>query len=202
MIQQLYTECNAIVISLTFDGLKANLAMVKLLGATLPDKPYFNIEGVPQRVVVLMDNCHMLKLIRNNLKLKSIFYNGDEKIEWKYVAKLNEVQVENGLSLAPKVGATHVNFENAIMRVKYAVQVLSLSTANALEFLHQTNTDFENCLATANFFKIVNDSFDIFNSNYVFAKYIYKKPLSSTTYKIFCDRLDDLKKIIVNLEMF
>ena len=60
------------IISLTFDGCSANLAMVKHLGCNLEVlgadfKTCFKHPSSDHNVYVLLDPCHMLKLVRNTL---------------------------------------------------------------------------------------------------------------------------------------
>ncbi|KAG8175136.1 hypothetical protein JTE90_011643 [Oedothorax gibbosus] len=63
-------ESNIEVPSVTFDGLSCHFTMASCLGAKLdlPDpQPWFKHPSDPQkRVFVILDICHMLKLMRNN----------------------------------------------------------------------------------------------------------------------------------------
>lgn len=77
-------------------------------------------------VVLLLDACHMLKLVRNSFASKKIFLNkNNEKIEWKYVNRLQEIQIRTENKLTNR----HINFRNQIMKVKLASQLLSNSVA-------------------------------------------------------------------------
>ena len=40
----------------------------------------------------------------------------------------------------------------------------------------------------------------MFNSNYKYSKYLYKRELSKNTYEIFCARLNSLKELFNNLK--
>lgn len=61
-------EYGIIIISLTSDGLYANLAVAEHLGARLKeDKPYFQSPTYPQqKIYVVFDPPHMLKLVRKH----------------------------------------------------------------------------------------------------------------------------------------
>ena len=79
------------VIALTCDGSSCHLAMLKNLGADI------SIENMSPSFVhpmdssiqayVLLDICHMLKLVRNALGEGGIFTGGDNNvIQWKYIS--------------------------------------------------------------------------------------------------------------------
>lgn len=80
---------NGTVLSISFDGLPANLSAVKKLGACLdPDKginPQIEFPDAqdPNKIHscnIMPDACHMLKLVRNNWKTRSVFFNGEKKV--------------------------------------------------------------------------------------------------------------------------
>jgi DNA transposase THAP9 len=91
----LLTEClkfinegcpEAIICTLTFDGDPANLKMVEEMGAKFVDDDLCAcfIDPSSKRVIhIILDMCHMLKLIRNNLSKREVFYYQHEKIEWR-----------------------------------------------------------------------------------------------------------------------
>lgn len=57
------------------------------------------------------------------------------------------------------------------MKVKYAVQILSSSVANALEFLESEDfEDFQGSSATVKFLRTIDRLFDILNSKNPFGK--------------------------------
>ena len=64
----------------------------------------------------------------------TIFHNGEE-IKWSYIEKLNEVQLKDNLNLANKLKSKHIQWEQHKMNVKIAVQALSSSVADAIDFL-------------------------------------------------------------------
>lgn len=58
------------------------------------------------------------------------------KIKWEYFEWLLKIQEELGLKLTNKLSKSHVHFLKNTMKVKYAVQILSLSIADAMEVLN------------------------------------------------------------------
>lgn len=104
IITSIYEATGARIVSATFDGPKGNLCMCELLGAnTYPDiNSSIKVEGVPYSINVSLDNCHMLKIIRNNFKQKKILYYKNERIEWNYLEELLNIQTEEQLAVAPK----------------------------------------------------------------------------------------------------
>lgn len=200
IIKTIYDECGARVVYLTFDGLPANLKMTTLLGAnifSLPQKTFFNIDGVPNDIYLSLDNCHMLKLIRNNWRNYRTFYNSyGEKIEWRYLQMLHELQNEKFLCLAPKITPSHIYFDNCKMKVKLATQVFSCAVANGLKYLEKTDSNFIDCLATSKFLQLLNDGFDILNSNNKFAKYPFKRSLSLKNVDLIFKKLSEIEEYI------
>ncbi len=79
-IQRLH-DVGVKVISLTCDGPSCHLSMLSTLGATL--KPFNMIPYFPhpqnkkEKMYVLLDICHMLKLVRNTLGEGGILYDKD-----------------------------------------------------------------------------------------------------------------------------
>jgi len=62
------------------------------------------------------------------------------------------------------------------MSVSLAVQVLSSSIADALQFLQSYNNDFKNATATIEFIRIFDRLFDIMNARNSFGKG-FKSPM-------------------------
>lgn len=80
--------------------------MANYLGADLSNLNnlityFFSILGT--KIHIILDPAHMIKLIRNQFAKGQILYEeNNEKIEWHYVAKLNRIQVAEGLRLDNK----------------------------------------------------------------------------------------------------
>jgi hypothetical protein len=71
--------------------------------------------------------------VRNALgDWKTMIDSNNGKIRWDHIVSLYYYQKNQGLNLANKLTKQHVMFEKNKMKVKFAVQVLSQSVANAL----------------------------------------------------------------------
>lgn len=193
-----FLESNQIdIISLTFDGHKTNISVCEYLGAKfcLNDlKPYFfSLNGT--KIYILLDLCHMLKLIRNHFAAKKIIYDDtNEPVNWYYLWKLNEIQKVEGLTFANKITDRHISFANEKMKVKLASQLFSKSAADSLSYLQSTNKynqTFSKCSSTIRFVEIMNNMFDVFNSMSLYSTYSYKRALSPKNYVEIFSYLDD-----------
>lgn len=154
---------------ITFDGLSTNTKMCNLLGANLnvksPDfHSLFELNG--QQINVIYDNCHMLKLIRNTLGRKKILFDATgAAIKWEFFEKLVEFKKTHGFQMTHKLNQTHLNWKKQPMKVDLAVQTLSASTANSMEYLMKADFDeFSEAEPTIKFITIFNNMFDIFNT--------------------------------------
>lgn len=180
------------VIGLTFDGAPNNIATANLLGCktTFPElNPNFIYEckadSTIKNLLVFPDPCHMLKNIRNCLADTGPLLNGNgEVISWEFLEKLLMLQEKEGLHLGNKVRRAHVFFENKKMNVRLAVQALSNSVADALQFCCEKLKlpEFQNCMATVEFIRIVNNVFDILNSRDI-RKNGFKQPICNANYE-------------------
>ena len=142
-----------------FDGTNANKATVELLGADLPDRPFFQHPSIDDAVVYcIMDNAHMVKLARNTLAKHAMKNKDGKVISWSYIKELHSLQTKEGLRFANKLTAAHVDeWHRRKMKVKLAVQVLSQSVADALQFLlDQGHPNFAGAMATIAFCRLIN----------------------------------------------
>ena len=165
------------VISVTCDGPSCHFKMMKELGASLKPtdmRPYFDNPGSKNhKVYTLLDICHMIKLVRNAIGTYHTLLDEDgNKIEWKYLEALQKFQDTEGLRIANKVRKDHINWWQKKMKVKLATQIISNSSADAIEFCAKVlNLDqFQGSEGTVRFLRIFNQLFDIFNSRNPFAK--------------------------------
>lgn len=104
------------VLCVTMDGHATNISMCNLLGCQLkanplePLKTFFPHPVTGEKVFVMMDACHMLKLARNMLQAYSPVTSSTGQINWTHIVQLNEVQVKDGLHAANKLTHKHVFF--------------------------------------------------------------------------------------------
>lgn len=175
-------DCNIIVSNLTFDGFQANKTMCALLGADLKInsptfKPYFDVKG--QRIFIIFDACHMIKLIRNRFAAKQVLYDSHgSEIKWQYYVDLLKMK-DHGFSLTHKITKSHIEWSNKKMKVNLAVETLSASTASSIEFLMRKGVpEFMNAESTVQFTRCWDTLFDIFNSKKDNSKNTFKNMLS------------------------
>ena len=159
------------------DVTSCHFAMLRELGASMspPDlKPYFTHPlDKSKRVYVLLDICHMLKLIRNTLGNCGTLIDGeDQEICWEYVAALHKLQQEEGLRLGNKLKQAHIMWWQQKMKVNLAAQTLSSSVADAIDYCRDTLKlpQFKGSEATVKFIRTFDHLFDILNSRNPCAK--------------------------------
>lgn len=91
--------------------------------------------------------------------------SNNNEIQWQLIVNLYEYQKEHGFTFANKLNKQHVLFEKNKMKVKYAVQVLSQSVANALLTLSDLkHPKFVNVQPTVDYLKTFDSIYDIMNS--------------------------------------
>lgn len=86
------------------------------------------------------------------------------------------------------------------MKVYLATQLFSESVADAIEFCDKTLKlpDFKYSEGTVNFIRVMNDIFDIFNSRDMKDSF-YKQPLNQNNYASVTDRLEYIRKYLLQL---
>lgn len=116
-------ECdNCKILSLTCDGPQVNFKMMSELGCSITDpsemKHYFLHPVTNEKVYVIFDICHMLKLVRNNWANSKIFLDPEgNEIKWRYIELLHEVQTNEGLYLGNKIRQRHIDWKKSVMKV-------------------------------------------------------------------------------------
>lgn len=191
--------------SITFDGARSNIATARILGASLDPtnlQPFFFHPTTGQKIVIILDICHMLKLVRNTMMSLGLIINGDGKsIMWKYIALLENVQSSQGVLLANKLRSKHINFLNIKMKTSVAAQTLSNSVASALQSqLNLKNPDFAKSEATIEFILYINNLFDIFNSKRK-TNIRFKRPICIETISEYHAYFEKAEKYIRELKI-
>lgn len=106
----------------------------------------------------------MIKLARN-LFAETSLSSGKGDIKFAYVQKLQDLQEEEGLKLKNKLTRVHVDFFGKKMNVKLAVQVLSSSVADAIDYLRSIgHPSFAGSEATVEYLRYLDRLFDILNA--------------------------------------
>lgn len=160
-------DINITVRSLTCDGTIVNVTTYENLGCNFRAPNMITSFRHPKKdtsIHCIFDPAHMVKLCRNifaETKLSSP--NGN--INFKFVKDLHMLQEEEGLRLANRLNANHLNFMGKKMNVKLAAQTLSSSVADAIDFLKSSgNEKFKNSEATTEYIRMIDRLFDILNA--------------------------------------
>lgn len=211
LIRQCLSLCHEVgvkIVSMTFDGAPTNLSTAEILGCKLTDpdnlKSDFPHPVNQESVVIFLDPSHMIKLIRNTFESKKMFYDAqNEKIKWSLLVSLNKLQTNEQLHFANKLTNKHIHFRNQIMKVRLATQLLSRSVAKALLLCNEllTGKAFEDVSGTVKFISIINDLFDIMNSN-KYGKYGFKQPLNSKNVSTISNFFELAKNYILSLKQY
>lgn len=121
------------IISLTGDGLAANIAAYEKLGANFGlNQSYFPSPTYPQqKIYIIFDPSHMLKLVRKHFSSNKIYHN-NELVDWNLLDILVQKQSVDNFNLCNKLTTQHINWHQKPMCVRLAAETLSNSVANAL----------------------------------------------------------------------
>lgn len=154
------TQCGARVLSVTFDGLISNVTMCDILGASFDLKdfrPYFYLPGSDRKIYIIFDPSHMIKLARNCIANNPFLMNKDKMtIKWEYFVTLEEFRTKKGFIRTHKLNKKHIQYKNFKMNVRLAVETLSDSVANSMQYLKtQGYGEFEESSATIEFTRYV-----------------------------------------------
>jgi hypothetical protein len=130
---------------LTMDGHATNLGMVRMFGCDLrqPDnlKTSFPHPFSGHPIHILIDPCHVLKIIRNMWEAYKSVASASGHVNWSYLQCLHALQTNEGLHLANKLSQRHIAFKKQIMKVSLAAQTISSSVANSMQFLMEEEVE-------------------------------------------------------------
>jgi len=195
------------LVSLTCDGPSQNITMIRELGANLcimDMRPYFlHPEDHTQKVHVLLDPCHMLKLLRNVFSTVEVLVREDgQQIRWRYIEELHKLQEKEGLRLGNKLKMAHIQWRNQKMKVNLAAQLFSSSVADALEYCEQElkYPQFSGCAAAVQFLCTIDAAFDVLNSRNPLGKG-HKAPIKPTTKHRAKGILEETESLLLGLKM-
>ena len=194
-------ETGITVTSLTFDGLKSNKTMCKKLGATWNEDTgdyYFPHPVTKDKVYIIYDGCHALKLVRNAFSDGPDFIDAEGRIvSWQFIKELEQFQVSQGLKAANNLKQEHIEWKDNKMNVRIAAQTLSNSVSTALRYCQEDLQlpQFANAEGTAKFCSVINDAFDILNSRDLYNKDKLKEGISEKN-------IDNLKKKVKETETY
>lgn len=158
-------EAGVVVVSITGDGLPANITTYEELGVKFDEnKPYFNSPSHPeQRIYIILDPPHMLKLVRKHFASNKI-YHQNQLVNWGLIETIVQKQSLCNFNFCNKLTNLHVNWFQKPMNVKLACETISNSVANTIRLLRKDGYDeFQQSDATEKFIQFFNDAFDILN---------------------------------------
>ena len=196
------------VVSLTCDGPSCHFSMLKDLGADLSLNTSTFQTSFPHpsdtsiRVNILLDACHMLKLVRNTLADRGVLFDAEGgRISWGFIESLNTLQEEEGLRLGNRLKKSHIQWRKQKMKVNLAAQALSASVADALEYSDTVLAlpQFSDSAATVKFLRIFDELFDVLNSRNPFGTG-FKAPMRKTNRDRWQKALDNADKYIRQLK--
>lgn len=202
------SSCNVRISNITFDGYAANFAMCEILGADL--NPFsdsfktFIINPFDKKpIYIIADPSHMEKLVRNTLASKEIIIDEQNgQVKWDYFVELEKCNRESGFAIVNKLNRKHIDWQQRKMKVRIAVETLSASVADSMEFLMvQGHPEFKDAQATITFIRHFNNLFDILNSRSMQSTTKYKNPLSPQNEKEIFSYLDTVDQYIKGLKL-
>lgn len=209
------TEHDIKISNMTFDGLSANGSMCEILGANFhgPDyKTYIVNPSDKSNVFIIFDPSHMIKLIRNTFGGRKILYSGEDEILWQYIVDLVNYSKEKSYGLTHKLTKRHIEFADRKMHVRTAVETLSRSTADSLEFLRAKGIpEFVNSAPTIKFIRIFDNLFNVMDTQHL-RKYcsecigsdsliVFKNALNPDNYGQVYKFLMEAKDYILSIEI-
>lgn len=197
-------KTGAKVISLTSDGLAANLSVARLLGADLKNnKPYFmRPNGLKEKIYIVLDPPHMIKLLRQYLSRKKL-QHGENELNWNLLETLASKQHKDNFSLTKKLTKNHIEWEHHKMNVKKAVQIFSNDNADALDQLREDKyEDFSGSEKLSEFLRLVNNIFDVVNiGEGKPTDKQFKQPICEANLEKVRELFDSFKRFVSGLTM-
>lgn len=184
------------IIAMAFDGLANNFRTCFELGARFnvngEFKPYIINPYSNEKVFIILDPPHMLKLIRNCIGNMKTLYHDGKPIEWKFFEILVDLRNKCDV-VSHKLTKEHILFDKNIMNVRLATETLSESVARSMEQLAthpQTQHLFKASNHTMTFTRRMNSMFDIFNSNKICPNNVFKSPINNDSKQFIFSFLD------------
>lgn len=176
-------ETGARVISLTGDGLVANIAVAKHLGVKFDGgKTFFKSPtNTNDKIYFILDPPHVLKLFRGCLATHQLYFD-NKSICWNFIVELQKMQMEKDINLGNKLRAQHINYSTRPMNVRLADETMSMSVADGIDQLRDDDYEqFRDSDETTKFIKFVDNTFNIGNVRAGQKDYkpsVYKTPIS------------------------
>lgn len=198
------TACDVRVMNLTFDGLGSNVTMCNSFGANFQKndfRPYFTLPKDKRKIYIIFDPSHMIKLARNCIANNKVLIDIDGRIRWTYFVRLEKFR-ELGLSHTHKLNKTHIEYTRSKMNVRIAVQTLSNSVADSMQYLKEHSFEgFVKCSPTIKYIRCLNEIFDIMNTKNASSDNIFKNAISPLNEKEIFASFDDAIRYLQQLRL-
>lgn len=197
------------VANVSFDGHKANQAMCTFLGTKLTMikgdyKSYFINPHNGDKIYIILDPSHAIKLVRNTLGNLKTLYEGNNEIRWQYFIDLVSFSGNETFGLSHKMNKRHIQWQDRKMHVRTAVQTLSNSTADSMEFLRKRGvSNFADAETTIKFIRIWDRLWDICNTQRIRSdkKNTFKSAMNPNNAAEIVTFLFEAKKYILTLNI-
>lgn len=209
LVLRAVSETGVKVLVVLFDGLQSNFTVCRLLGSSFDIDgdfaPYLLNPFDGEKVFIILDAPHMIKLIRNCIgTLKTLYVSNGKTSEWKFFEMLEDLRAKCDI-VTHKITKQHILFTKNIMNVALATQLLSESAAKSMEHmlsLPETTSFFEGSEATIDFTRRFDKLFDVFNSSVSEGKKsIFKNPINDDSKDQIYEFLDETVDYIKNLKI-
>lgn len=163
------TEIGAVIVNITCDGLQCNFSVFTHFGASLKFDniiPFIKNPSNGEKIYVMFDACHMLKLARNILLKTDLSDSEDQVIKWQHFKSLESMRTNKDF-IKHKLNKKHIDCYRNKMNVALAAQTLSRSVAKAMQFLMEAHKEeFHDASGTITYTRCFNDLFDILNTGH------------------------------------
>lgn len=197
------------IADISCDGHKSNPAMFKFLGTKLEleggdFKSYFINQSNNEKINIVLDPSHAIKLIRNTIGNLKTIYEGEAEIKWQYFVELVNYSSNNSFGLSHKMTKRHIEYTDRIMHVRTAAETISNSTANSMKFLKANGVvQFANAGPTIKFIKLFDKLWDVCNSQRIRSdeSNVFKSAINKNNASEIFEFLNDAKKYIFSLKV-
>lgn len=145
----------------------------------------------------------MEKLARNCIAGKKLLFDVDDsEVKWSYFELLEQFRNERGFTLTHKLNKKHMQWFRAKMNVRLAVETLSNSVADSMQFLKERGfEEFSDASATIKFVRTLNNIFDVMNSKRIDNSNIFKSALNALNHKYIFEFFDEVMPYLQTLKM-
>lgn len=193
------------IASVTFDGFASNATMCELLGASFKNelKPNFANPSTGSEINIILDPSNVEKSVRNILESYGTIYDADNQpIKWKYFVRLVKYSENSSFGMTHKITKRHIDFKNRKMHVRTAVEILSNSVADSMEFLLNRGVpQFQNAGPTIKFVRLFDKLFNVMNTARISKGNIFKSALNPANKAEIFAFLLEAKSYIESLEL-